>query len=60
MIEILKYFNDYDSNQMFSIQNISKMAREEYELPPGKWYNPSQISYILSDLYKYEQTNPYK
>ena len=45
---------------MFSIQNIAKMAREEYELPPGKWYNPSQIAYILSDLFKYEERNPYR
>ena len=28
MLKILPYFNDYDSSEMFSIQNISKMARE--------------------------------
>lgn len=48
---ILKLFDDFDNQQMFSIQNIVRMARQEYELEPGKWYNPSQISYILSDLF---------
>lgn len=28
MLPIFKLFNDYDANEMFSIQNISKMARE--------------------------------
>lgn len=60
MHPILKLFSDYDKKEMFSIQNISQMAREEYELPPGKWFNPSQISYILSDLYKYTDPNPYR
>ena len=51
--QILALFDDYDEKQIFSIQNISKMAREEYDLLPGKWYNPTQIAFILSDLYHY-------
>jgi|JI61114C2RNA_FD_contig_71_1431566_length_1189_multi_1_in_0_out_0_1 cysteine protease ATG4 len=53
--EILKLFSDYDDSEMFSIQNIVAVARRDYDLVAGKWYNPSQISYILVDLFRESQ-----
>lgn len=50
MREVVELFNDFDREQPFSIQNISKLARKEYGILPGDWYNPSQISHILSLL----------
>lgn len=50
MLEVIKLFNDFDKNQPFSIHTISKFARREYGILPGDWYNPSQISHILSLL----------
>ena len=50
MAEIINYFNDIDKSQPFSIHNISKYARKEFGILPGDWYNPSQISHILSIL----------
>jgi len=52
MLEILNLFNDFDKTQPFSIQNISKIARKDFGIMPGDWYNPSQISYILSKLHR--------
>ena len=49
---ILSLFNDVDKRQPFSIQNISRLARIQYGLKPGDWYNPSQISFILSQLHE--------
>lgn len=50
MSQIINYFNDVDKTQPFSIHNISKYARKEFGILPGDWYNPSQISHILSIL----------
>jgi len=50
MTEVINFFNDCDKTQPFSIHNISKIARKEYGILPGDWYNPSQISLILSTL----------
>jgi len=35
---------------VFSIQRIAKVGKQDFDLKPGEWYNPSQIAYILSDL----------
>ena len=51
LTEILTNFSDFDEKAVFSIQNITRKARLEYGLKPGDWYNPSQIAYILSELY---------
>ncbi len=48
MAEVMEWFNDFDASQPFSIQKISKLARKEFGVLPGDWYNPSQISHILS------------
>lgn len=53
--EILKLFSDYDRDELFSIQKIAAVARRDYDLMAGKWYNPSQISYILLDLFRERQ-----
>ncbi len=50
MLEIINLFNDFDKTQPFSIHCISKFARREYGILPGDWYNPSQISHLLSLL----------
>ena len=50
MREVVELFSDFDKGQPFSIQNISKLARKEYGILPGDWYNPSQISHVLSLL----------
>ncbi len=50
--EILANFNDFDETAVFSIQNVARVAKKEYNLKPGDWYNPSQIAYILSILYE--------
>jgi hypothetical protein len=50
MGEIIEMFNDFDNRKPFSIQNINKLARREYGILPGDWYNPSQIAHILSLL----------
>ena len=60
MIKILELFNDFDKRQPFSIQNIAKIARIEYGLKPGEWYNPSQISFILNTLHEKEIANEIK
>jgi hypothetical protein len=49
--EIIEMFNDFDRSAIFSIQNVAKSARIEYGLKPGDWYNPSQISFLLNDLF---------
>ena len=46
----MEWFNDFDSSQPFSIQKISSLARKEFGVLPGDWYNPSQISHILASL----------
>lgn len=50
MMSIINLFNDFDKSQPFSIHSISKLARREYGILPGDWYNPSQISHLLSLL----------
>lgn len=48
IIKILTMFSDFDKSQPFSIHKIARLARIEYGLKPGEWYNPSQISFVLS------------
>lgn len=45
---ICEYFNDFKAESLFSIQRIARMGKSEFNLQPGKWYNPAQIAYILS------------
>ena len=47
MFEIISHFNDIDKNALFSIQNISRIARKQYDIKPGAWYNPSQITNLM-------------
>ena len=50
MGDIIALFNDMEKTQPFSIHSISQYARKEYGILPGDWYNPSQITQILSML----------
>lgn len=52
MKDIIELFNDFDRTKPFSIQNINKLARKQYGILPGDWYNPSQISHVLSTLHQ--------
>ncbi len=49
--KIVELFDDSNQNACFSIRNIAVEAQKEFKLNPGDWYNPSQISFILSKLY---------
>lgn len=60
MEQILHLFDDFDKSKVFSIQNVAKVAMEEYEMEPGTWYNPSQIVYIITQLYKKQPKNIYR
>jgi hypothetical protein len=53
-MELLNLFNDYNNNKSspLSIQNISRTALSFYNLKAGEWFNPSQISNVLSILYE--------
>jgi cysteine protease ATG4 len=51
MAEVIALFNDMDKGQPFSIHAISRLARMEYGLMPGDWYNPSQIANTLAALH---------
>lgn len=46
--EICEFFNDFKCQMPFSIQRIARLGKKEFNLVPGQWYNPAQISYILS------------
>lgn len=50
ILNILSLFSDFDRDQPFSIHRIARLARIEYGLKPGDWYNPSQIAFILGQL----------
>jgi cysteine protease ATG4 len=39
-----------DSDGPFGIHEVARVAREEFGLQPGEWYNPSQIMYCLQKL----------
>lgn len=52
ILNVISLFNDFDKSQPFSIHKIARLARIEYGLKPGEWYNPSQISFVLSELHK--------
>jgi len=52
ILNILTFFSDFDKTQPFSIHKIARIARIEYGLKPGDWYNPSQISFILAELHE--------
>lgn len=48
----MELFSDFDKTQPFTIHKIARMARIDYGLKPGDWYNPSQISFILASLHE--------
>lgn len=50
IVNILSLFSDFDKAQPFSIHRIARLARIEYGLKPGDWYNPSQIAFVLGQL----------
>ena len=52
IVKVLNLFSDFDKKEPFSIHNIARLARIEYGLKPGEWYNPSQIAFILAILHE--------
>lgn len=51
MVGLIRLFSDFEKEEPFSIHSIGRLARREYGLLPGDWYNPSQISHLLSQLH---------